>query len=140
VKSANCKELSSSVSVVTRGGLLKDGFEFLRGRRFSSHPKVQLGLRIHLTACSVSTGTVSCRQRLAVCDTNPLPLYSAEVTKASSYRYTATETPKLIVGCSASRLPFIQRWSSSLCSFLRPILKYSPLRLDALHITTYMRG
>jgi len=63
VKSVNYKELGSSVSVVTRGGLLKDGFEFLRGRRFSSHPKVQIGLRIHLTNCSVSLGTVSCRQR-----------------------------------------------------------------------------
>jgi hypothetical protein len=108
VKSASCKELGSSVSVVSRGGLLKHGFEFLRGKLFSSHPKVQIGLRIHLTTCSVGTGTVPCRQRRAVCDANLLPVYSAEVTKASIYSYTATETPKLIVGCSASLLPFTQ--------------------------------
>jgi len=101
VKNANCKELGSSVSIVTRGGLSKDGFEFLRSKRFSSHPKVQIGLRIHLITCSAGTGTVSWRQRRAVCD--------AEDTKASSYRYTATEAPKLIVGCSASPLPFIPR-------------------------------
>jgi len=108
VKSANYKELGSSVSIVTRGGLLKDGFKFLRGRRFSSHHKVQIGLRIHLTTCSVGTGTVPCRQWRAVCDADLLPVYSAEVTKASSYRYTATETPKLIVVCSGSPVPFIQ--------------------------------
>jgi len=32
VKSANHKELGSSVSIVTRVGLLKDGLEFLRSR------------------------------------------------------------------------------------------------------------
>lgn len=109
MKSANYKDLGSSVSIVTRGGLLKDGFEILRGRSFSSHHKVQIGLRIHLTTCTVGKGTVPCRQWRAVCDADLLPVYSVEVKKASSYRYTDTETTKLIVVCSGSPVPFIQK-------------------------------